>query len=456
MNTLKILILASLCLFNLSCNRLFDINYSKNSKNSTIAPKTALLASWETSLPAYLKPAGGRMDVKVSLSDNDEAIMTWTDTSAAPDTSIYKSEYRDGSWQHPSSITDRINTKTTGMTLVVDLAFNKSGDAVLLWIEDGTDIYQWHYRNGKWESKELITSNGSLSIPRVKINDAGHAVISWADSTGLFVSKFNGTSWSVATELKAGDNSSFTGIADVFLDIAGSGDAILGFLKDVGAERLVYRAHLVGAVWSTPADVTDTLTTSGRDSRQLVVASSPSGRAIFYWLESDLSGEDLLYTQIYDGSSWGAKELLASDPTLNLDVGKVSISDLGQVAVSYLSQQTLSAILKFYNGSTWSSAVDSGDPEVYFLTAQNNQAEVFFLTAAEAVVSKTCSASGCNTGNVVIARDGGNPAMYTFVQPLMVKNSQRTIYIWYYSNDSTTRGLEVYSGTDYLIEPIAQ
>ena len=393
------------------------------------------------------------MDVKFSLSDNDEAIILWAEMPSMPNGSFYKSEYRNGSWQHPTSASDRVNASTNNAFLI-DLAFNKNGDAIALWMEDGTDIYRWHYRNGSWGSKVLVTTNGALSIPTVKMNEAGHAIIAWADSTGLFVSEFNGTSWSAANELTAGDSSSFTDTAEVFLELSNNGNVVLGFLKDVGMERLVYRAYQASGVWSTPADVTDTVTTGGMDSRQLSVAISPSGRAAIYWLEGNLAGESYLYTQIYNGTSWGAKTLLDSDLVQYLDVRKIAINDLGQVVASYTSQATFTTKLKFYNGSSWSSMLDSGDADIYRLDILNNQAEILFITAAESVVRRTCSSSGCGSPSVVISRDGADPNFIMRVPMIVAKNSQRTIYIWQYNGDYSTRGLEVFSGTNYLIDPI--
>ena len=82
-----------------------------------------------------ISSSGSTEKPHVAMNDNEVAIITWSQRGGTVGTNnIYMSEYRDGSWIHPTDLTDFINPP--GLAFHPVVATNASNDAVITWGQD--------------------------------------------------------------------------------------------------------------------------------------------------------------------------------------------------------------------------------------------------------------------------------------------------------------------------------
>lgn len=127
-------------------------------------------------------------DPEVALNNNGDAIIIWNQDNDMSDEQIFMSEYRNGSWTHPSSLSDYISPSDgenadDGMVVMDD-----SGEAIIVWEQEDSDendrVFMSEYRNGKWTHPSNINdhiSPGSSEAqdPRPVMLKNGKAFITW-------------------------------------------------------------------------------------------------------------------------------------------------------------------------------------------------------------------------------------------------------------------------------------
>ena len=218
-----------------------------------------------------------RWDVPTSLQDNISPDSTW---AQSPDVAIdnlgnalicwdqfggdqwhiYKSEFRNGMWDHPQDLSDYIGIGTTHAQQS-KVAMDNSGNAIIIWKQfDGTysKIFKSEYRNGTWVHPASLSEsiNPDTGIPnylQVEMDDTGNAIIAWSQYDG-----FN--------------------------------------------DQIYIAEYRIG-VWSYPTDATDHISPVGYDARNPQIAMDNNGNAIVVW-EQKYSSDWGIYKSEYRDGSW--------------------------------------------------------------------------------------------------------------------------------------------------------
>ena len=141
----------------------------------------------------HISPGGSdAFEPSVAMDDQSNACVSWYQWDGS-DNQIFKSEYRFGSWTHPPGINVNISSNGVGAQKPkVKMANN--GDAVIAWKQSDyviDQVFKSEFRNGSWNYPFLWQDNVSpdgtdvISL-ELDMNDNGNAIIVWRQSDGSF------------------------------------------------------------------------------------------------------------------------------------------------------------------------------------------------------------------------------------------------------------------------------
>lgn len=190
------------------------------------------IASYPTSLSTNISESGSSADnPKVAMDDEGNTIIVWYqyDAETGGHRQIFKSEYRDGNWNHPDSLTDNISANGLDAYYPA-VAMNNLGHAILVWkqkdsVDGHQQVYKKEFVGGVWESAVQISPSGTNTYkPVVSLDEQDNALISWkqesVDGSNIFhmmKSEYRGGHWthpsSVTDQISPG--STDTSTADV-------------------------------------------------------------------------------------------------------------------------------------------------------------------------------------------------------------------------------------------------
>ena len=184
--------------------------------------------------------------------------------------------------------------------------------------------YTWSFTaaDGAWTPAELIeTSNaGGARAPQIAVDADGRALAVWAQFEGsrhkIWANRFDGTSWGVAAIIEAGSGGTASA-PQIALNSGGQAFAV--WTQFDGTRDNVWANRFDGTAWGT-AEVIDVDDLGS--SRFPQVALDADGRAIAVWAQFDGTWYRIL-TRRFDGSDWGAAELIEVRNLVNLGDGSV-------------------------------------------------------------------------------------------------------------------------------------
>jgi uncharacterized protein YheU (UPF0270 family) len=249
----------------------------------------------------------------VAISDNGEAVVVWTQSDGS-NIQIFRSEYRNGSWTDPADLMDNISPdgERAGYP---EVALGDNGDAVIVWqqIDGATDqIFRSEYRDGSWSDPTSLTDNISPDgqdafEPQVAMNDNGDAVIVWYQSDGMsqqvFRSEYRNGSWTDPASLM--DNISPDGQTAFSPQVALSdnGDAVIVWYQSDGSNDQTFRSEYRDGSWIDPSSLSDNISPDGKSASNSQVAMNGNGDAIIVWYQSD--GANLqIFRSEYRSGTW--------------------------------------------------------------------------------------------------------------------------------------------------------
>jgi hypothetical protein len=136
-----------------------------------------------------------------AMDDNGNAIVVWQQSDGS-NLQIFKSEYRNSTWSHPSGLNDNISPDGQGAEQS-QAAMDNSGNCIIAWSQDdGTNsqMFKSEFRNDTWTHPADLTDNFSpdgthaSEYPDIAMNSLGEAVIVWAQPDGsnyqIFLSEY--------------------------------------------------------------------------------------------------------------------------------------------------------------------------------------------------------------------------------------------------------------------------
>ena len=128
---------------------------------------------------------------KAAMDGSGAAIVAWEQRDGA-NNQIFMSEYRNGNWTHPADLNDNISPDGRDVSEGPRAAMDGSGNALVVWHQaDGTGskIFMSEYRGGSWTHPSTVTDNISTdgqdaSNPQVAMDGSGNAIIVWEQYDG--------------------------------------------------------------------------------------------------------------------------------------------------------------------------------------------------------------------------------------------------------------------------------
>jgi hypothetical protein len=245
-------------------------------------------------------PDGGdAYEPHVAMDNNGNAIITW-EQHDGNNNQIFKSEYRNGVWTHPGDLNDKISPDG-GDACVPHVAMDDNGNAIITWEQkDGNlnrQVFKSEYRNGVWthpsDLNDNINPDGDYGRnPQVAMDDNGNAIIAWEQDDGtfpqIFKSEYRNGVWTHPSDLN--DNISPDGdyawSPQVAMD--DNGDAIITW-EQIGfnLNKQVFKSEYRNGVWTHPSDLSDNISSDGEDAYEPNVAMDDNGNAIITWRQND-------------------------------------------------------------------------------------------------------------------------------------------------------------------------
>jgi len=265
-------------------------------------------------LSDFINPDGAEVgSIQVAMSNNGDAIIVWQQSNGST-LQVYKSEYRNGFWTHPTSLNDTISFNGF-RARSPHVAMNNSGETVIVWSQhDGSvgRIFKSEYRNGSWSHPSSFNDhiniiNSTVFNPQVAIDDNGRTIIVWSqiyDSwRGIFMSEYRqgilNYVWDHPSSLT--DYISLEFNKDAFsphVEISNNGEAIIAWSKQADTlhnfDQVFISEYLHGPIsseWFHPSSHSEFIGFGGGHATDLELAMNDNGDTIIAWAEF---GDDLL------------------------------------------------------------------------------------------------------------------------------------------------------------------
>ena len=228
------------------------------------------------------------------MDNNGNAIIVWIQYG-----SIFKSEYRNGVWTYPASLTDNINPAGLGVGYP-QVAMDNNGNAIIVWEQydsyDNYQIFKSEYRGGVWTNPASVADNISpdgggnawFLFPQVAMDSNGNAIIVWQQHNGtnyrIFKSEYRNGVWKYPSSLD--DNISPDGQdawpPQVAMDNNGNA-IIVWYQRDESNIYQIFKSDYRGGTWTNPSSLSDNISPDGQDAVYPQVAMDNNGNAIIVW-----------------------------------------------------------------------------------------------------------------------------------------------------------------------------
>lgn len=254
--------------------------------------------------------------VQVAMNDSGDAIIAWQQRDGTT-WRVYKSEYRNRIWTHPTSTADAISLGGASYP-DAHTAIDNSGRAVVVWIQsDGAkdQVYKSEYRNGVWthptSTADHISPSGQhAQQPNVAMDNNGNAIIVWAQNDGttgatyyqIFKSEFRNTIWSHPSSLA--DNISPNGqdATNPAVAMDDNGNTVISWLQSDGANEQIFKSEYRNNTWVHPSSLADNISLDGQPVTYPAVAMDNRGNAMIIWTSGPWPGT--LFKSEYRNGLW--------------------------------------------------------------------------------------------------------------------------------------------------------
>jgi len=308
-------------------------------------------------------------DAEVAMDDNGNAMIVWYQSDATNDR-VFRSEYRSGSWTHPTDLTDNISP-SAGDAEYPQVAMDNNGNAVIAWRQrDGSldcgggpcfQTFKSEYRSGTWTDptslSDNISPNGQLvDAVQVAMDNNGNVIIVWEQLDGtvscgggpckqIFKSEYRSGSWTDPTDLTDSISPNGQGASDPQVAMYNNGNAIIVWHQSDGARQQTFKSEYRGGSWTDPSDVTDNISPDGEHAKLPQVAMDDNGNALIVWEQDDgtidCGGFDCHQTfkSEYRSASWTHPSGLTDNITINASADdplpKVAMDNNGNAIIVF-------------------------------------------------------------------------------------------------------------------------
>lgn len=312
---------------------------------------------------------------RVAMDSSGNAIVAWLQYSGA-NWQIFKSEYRNGVWTHPSSVTDNISPDGQD-AWSPRAAIDDNGNAIIVWRQsDGSkyQIFKSEYRSGAWTypsglSDNISPDNQHAYNPRVAMDNNGNAMITWYQSDGssnqIFKSEYRSGAWTHPSSLADNISPDGQNAWDPQVAMDNNNNAIITWWQYSGSNFKIYKSEYRSGTWTHPSGLTDNISPGNQDAVTPQVAMDSGGNALITWHQSD-GTYSRIYKSEYRSSvwthPWGGSDNISPDGQ-NAFSPQAVMNDNGNALIIWRqSDGSASQIFKSeYRSGSWTHPLSLSD-----------------------------------------------------------------------------------------------
>jgi len=299
------------------------------------------------SLSDNISPDGfNAAGVQVAIGDNGDAIVVWKMNTAWASlchnvtfqcSRIFMSEYRNGSWTHPADMDSFIDPpNVNNVSLTPKVAMDSSGNAIIVWRNYAGGVFKSEYRNGAWIHPESITDDIPNSIwnPSVAMDNNGNALIVWQSDDSnyhdrLYLSEYRNGIWSHPSNLETDainppGQANCPGITcpiPVKIAMDNNGNSIIVWDQRTTSytdyeDGVIFKSEYRDGAWSHPVSIDDNINPGIVTdwARYPEVAMDDNDNAIIVWRQNDDTSDcDVVPPGFYASRPAPCKQLFISE-----------------------------------------------------------------------------------------------------------------------------------------------
>lgn len=295
--------------------------------------------------------------LSVAMDNNGNAIIAWTQSDGSNNL-VYMSEYRSGSWSHPANLSANISPSGANCDQVTAVMDN-NGNAMIVWRQDtgsGIQIYKSEYRSGSWTHPTDLNDFVSVattdcSYPDAAMDDNGNAIIIWTQADGthlqIFKSEYRSGSWTHPSGLtdNISPDGSNTDTCKVAMD--NDGNAIIAWRQyDASTDSQVFKSEYRSGSWTHPSGLSDNISPDGQNAYSIALAADKQGAWCIAWRQNNGSSTAVFLSE-YRYGRWDHP----ADLNDSLTPGWMSINKGPYLAMS----ENKEIVLLYAAGSTYVS-----------------------------------------------------------------------------------------------------
>ena len=298
---------------------------------------------------------------------------------SSPCYGIFKSEFRNGLWTQPT--TSAVHISPVGLAAdSPSVAMDNNGNALIVWKQfdasgaciggDCPSVYRSEYRAGSWSTPTsagvlAAGTNQYASTPRAAMDDNGNALIvwrqAWSGGDGIFMSEYRTGVWtqptSTANHISPSGSGQTAQNPQVAMD--NNGNAIIVWQQSDGSANQIFKSEYRSGVWTHPTTSADNISPNGQGASVPQVAMDNLGNAIIIWLQSD-GAVNQVYKSEYRSGAWTHPTNLATDH-ISLDSvpagePQLAMDNNGNAIIAWLQQDDTAAAAVFkseYRSGVW-------------------------------------------------------------------------------------------------------
>ena len=304
----------------------------------------------------------------IAMDNSGNTVVAWTQTDGT-NFQIFKSEFRSGTWNHPSGLSDSISVDGQN-AFYPKIALGNSGDTVITWVQsDGVtaQIFKSEYRAGIWNHPSDLSDNISpdakaATLPKVAMDNSGNTVITWLQKEGtkdqIFKSEYRSGSWIHPIDLS--DNLSPDIAKRVYasqIAMDNSGNTVITWRQFDGTNSQIFKSEYRSGAWSKPADLTDSISPAGGNAYDPQVAMDSTGNTVITWKQFDGTNNQIFKSEYRSGSWTHPGSLLDNISPDNLSFSSktyIAMNDIGEAVIISSTLENYVYGLIYRNGS-WNS-----------------------------------------------------------------------------------------------------
>lgn len=317
-----------------------------------------------------ISPPGESVDawaVQAAMKGNGNALIVWEQELEGAYSQIFKSEKRNGVWSHPVNLADNISPD--GQTAIYPkVAMDDNGNSIICWLQvdaEGieTQIFKSEFRNGAWKHPSDLDDNISLDASSAAdislgMDNNGNAIIVWGQYNGefyqLYKSEYRNGAWIHPAILS--DHFTRDGADTYYFDLAmgKSGDVVIAYVQyhfqdneeeeiqeEIEEAEYLYKSHFRNGAWTHAQSTADAIPMSIWPFEYPRVAVDNNGSALIVWAGSGGTDSSAIYKSEFRNGVWDHPE--SAEDNVSSTVGyslwpQVVMSADGTALIGWVAQ----------------------------------------------------------------------------------------------------------------------